>query len=67
MFYDEIAFCGFVSEFGVVVRAASGGILDSSLEVVEVYHFVQHGGDYVLDGTGERSCADVELVTEFSV
>lgn len=49
-------------EFAVVVGSVSAAILDTVDEVVIVDHFVKQRRGDLLNGSGERSSADVDLV-----
>lgn len=51
----------------VVVCPVPAAILDSILQMVEVYHLVQDGGNHVFDWPVQRPRADVQLVAAFPV
>lgn len=58
----QITSGGSIAEFLVVVGAPSAGVLDALLHIPQMDTFVQHGGNYIFDGTVQRPRADVQLV-----
>ena len=62
MIHNESMSLGAVPEFLVVICTASGAVLDAQNVIVVVYHFVEQGGGDFLDGAGQGTGSDVDLV-----
>ena len=62
MIHDKSMSFGAVPEFPVVIRPASGTVLDAQNVIVVVYHFVEQGGGDFLNGTGQGTGSDVDFV-----
>ena len=59
---DQTMSQGSISELAVVVGVASAAILNALHIIVVVNHLVQESGCHFLNGSGEGSCSDVDLV-----
>ena len=62
MIYDQAMGMGTVTESAVVVRAATGAVLDSQNIIVVVHHLVKQCGADLFDGASQGACSDVDLV-----
>ena len=62
MIHDKSMSFGAVPEFPVVIRPASGAVLDTQNVIVVVHHFVELGGGDFLDGAGQGTGSNVDLV-----
>ena len=51
-----------VPEFTVMVGTTSGTVLDTIDVIMVMYHFMEQGGGDILNGPGQSSRADVDLV-----
>ena len=62
VFYDQAVILCAVTESAVVVCASSGAVLDSQEVIMVVHHLMQQCGTDFLNGTGECTGANVDLV-----
>ena len=62
VFYDQAVILCAVSKSAVVVCASSGAVLDAQEVIMVVHHLMQQCGTDFLNGTGECTCANVDLV-----
>ena len=60
--HDQAVRLSCIPELAVVVSVAAAAILNAIHMVIVVNHLVQEGGCHFLNGSGEGSCSNVDLV-----
>ena len=62
VFHDQTVFFGAVPKAAVVVGTSTGTVLDAQNIIVVVHHFVQECGADFLDGTGQGTGSNIDLM-----